>query len=194
MPERAPTFSAVLLAGGKSTRMGSDKALLVAPGSSLPLWQAQLRTLERLQPARIFWSGPARPGLPAHLHQITDAIPNAGPLAGISAALDALENDLLVVLAIDLPGMTSTFLSSLLMHCTTQAGAVAQNGRFFEPLAAVYPKVLAGLAREHLKAGRHALQDFIREALPGNHLVTFPLSETEALLFKNLNSPADLKS
>ena len=85
--------------------MGRDKALMQDPVSGHVLWQQQLRILEELQPEEIFWSGLARPGIPADLRLIEDSIPQAGPLAGISACLNVLRSDLLVVLAIDLPQM-----------------------------------------------------------------------------------------
>ena len=53
--------SAVLLAGGKSTRMGRDKALLEIDGE--PLWWRQLATLRALDPEQLFVAGPAREGL-----------------------------------------------------------------------------------------------------------------------------------
>lgn len=173
--------------------MGTDKAFLPAPGSDIPLWQWQLRTLEQLEPTQIFWSGPVRPGLPAHLHRIDDAVPGAGPLAGIAACLEASKSDLLLVLAVDLPRITSRFLTGLLARCTSQKGIVTKHGDFFEPLAAFYPKSLAGLAREHLHAGRYAMQDFVREGLRHGNLHSLSLSEEEAVLFKNLNHPADLR-
>ena len=51
-------FSAVLLAGGKSSRMGSDKAFLEIEGE--PLWQRQLATLRGLSPGQLMISGPRR--------------------------------------------------------------------------------------------------------------------------------------
>lgn len=189
-----PTFSAVLLAGGQSRRMGRDKALLSVPGSENLLWQRQLRVLEELKPEEIFWSGVARPDLPGHLHLIADEIENAGPLAGISAGLNALRSDLLVVLAIDLPRMNAAFLRSLLARCSTAArGVVARNDGYFEPLAAVYPKGLHLLATEHLRQNRYALQDFVREAVRQDLLESIPLDKSEVPLFKNVNSPADLE-
>jgi molybdopterin-guanine dinucleotide biosynthesis protein A len=186
-----PSFSAVLLAGGKSTRMGSDKALLPVPNSSLVLWQRQLAVLEELKPQEIFWSGPSRPGMLGHIRMIADEIKDAGPLAGISACLNVLQSDLLVVLAVDLPEMNSTFLKKLSGRCSTSSGVVAQRGDFFEPLAAVYPKSLHVLAMSHLRQGRYALQDFVREGMRLGSLQTFSLGEEDAPLFKNLNSPAD---
>ena len=188
-----PSFSAVLLAGGQSTRMGRDKALLTMPGSDLLLWQWQLRTLEELQPEEIFWSGPARPGLPGHVRIISDDVENAGPLAGISACLNLLPSDLLVALAVDLPRMNTVFLKNLLARCSPHRGVVARYGDFFEPLAAIYPKNLHVLAAEHLSQGRYAMQGFIREAMQRESLQAISLDERDFPLFKNLNSAEDLQ-
>src|SRR4029077_13783233 len=53
------TFSAVLLAGGESRRMGTDKATFLFRGK--PLWQVQLETLRKLRPAEIFLSARTDP-------------------------------------------------------------------------------------------------------------------------------------
>jgi molybdopterin-guanine dinucleotide biosynthesis protein A len=188
-----PSFSAVLLAGGRSTRMGHDKVLLTMPGSDLLLWQWQLRTLEELQPENIFWSGPGRPGLPGHVRIISDDVENAGPLAGISACLNLLPSDLLVVLAVDLPRMNAVFLKNLLARCSPHRGVVARYDEFFEPLAAIYPKGLHVLAAEHLSQGRYAMHDFIREAMQRELLQALTLDERDFPLFKNLNSVEDLQ-
>jgi molybdopterin-guanine dinucleotide biosynthesis protein A len=185
------TFSAALLAGGKSSRMGRDKALLVLPGSEEPLWQRQWNILRELQPAEIFWSGHPRPGLPEDICVIQDAKPNAGPLAGIGACLAETRSDLLIVLAVDLPHMTSMYLRLLLVKCSADCGAVVR-GEFYEPLAAIYPKALQHLAAHHLAQGRHAMQDFVREAIELGRLRKFHLDEKDAALFRNLNSPDDL--
>jgi len=187
-----PSFSAVLLAGGQSTRMGRDKAMLALPGSDTLIWQRQLHILEELRPEEIFWSGPGRPDVPGNVRIVSDRVKNAGPLAGIAACLDLLQGDLLAVLAVDLPRMTTAYLENLLARCSPLRGAVGRHGDFFEPLAAVYPKKLHALAAEHLRQGRFALQDFIREAARMGVLQVFSLDETDIPLFKNLNSPADL--
>jgi molybdopterin-guanine dinucleotide biosynthesis protein A len=59
-------FAAALLAGGKSRRMGRDKALLPVEweGASVPLWERQLSILKALAPAELVISGPHRKGYP----------------------------------------------------------------------------------------------------------------------------------
>ena len=187
-----PTFSAALLAGGKSTRMGEDKALLPLPNSGLPLWRHQLSILESLHPEKIFWSGLSRPGLPHELEIVADAYTNAGPLAGVSACLHLVQTDLLIVLAIDLPGMTASFLENLLRQCSPARGGVIRRGNCFEPLAAIYPRQLCALARAHLESGRYALQDFICVAIELGKMRAIPLSERDQDLFQNWNSPSDI--
>jgi molybdopterin-guanine dinucleotide biosynthesis protein A len=185
------TFSALLLAGGKSSRMGQDKALLPVPAGGW-LWQRQLHVLRELRPEEIFWSGPPRDGVPADVRIVADAVKDAGPLAGLSACLDLLRSDLLVVLAIDLPAMHTEFLRSLLSRCSDTRGIVARHGDYFEPLAAIYPKALAPLTAKHLADGQFALQALVRVAAEQNLVEIFSLSEDDAPLFRNVNSPGDL--
>jgi len=188
------SFSAVLLTGGKSTRMGRDKALLPVPGSTLLLWQRQLGVLDELRPEECFWSGQPRAGVPDRLRVVADEIPGAGPLAGISACLDLMRSDLLVVLAIDLPRMRASFLGDLLRRCSSNQGAVMRHGNFYEPLAAVYPKRLDAMARTHLRSGRYALQELLQEALDQEMVQAFRLNEEDALLFQNWNAPDPAQS
>ena len=189
-----PSFSAALLVGGRSTRMGRDKALLSLPGSGLVLWQNQLALLESLHPKEIFWSGHERPGLPAHLRIVADEVQNAGPLAGLAACLYHAKTDLLVVLAIDLPQMTSAFLQRLLSRCTSTRGSAIRQATHLEPLAAIYPKRLGAIAESHLNSGHYSLHELLEEAIKQEMMEAYPISEDDLRLFQNWNSPADLTS
>jgi hypothetical protein len=82
-------FSALLLAGGRSTRMGTDKAFIEI--DRVPLWRRQLQLLEELRPDEVLIAGPAHEAWQEiNCIIIPDAKPNAGPLAGIVAALQAM--------------------------------------------------------------------------------------------------------
>ncbi len=172
--------------------MGRDKALLQLSGKAEGLWRHQLRTLEALQPDQIFWSGRNLDGLPGSVQAVADPVPHAGPLAGISACLDLLSSDLLVVLAIDLPLMTTAYLRDITKQCTLTLGVVPQRGEFFEPLAAVYPRLLRDLARDRLRQGRYALQEFVREGIRREMLEALRIRADDAAKFRNVNSPEDL--
>lgn len=190
-------FAAVLLAGGHSRRMGRDKALLPLPDGRL-LWERQLDVLRELQPAEIFISGPRRDGFPADIRCLADTLPDRGPLAGVAAALEAMQTPLLVALAIDLPRMTAAFLGNLLAASSRERGAVPRrtdaSGGFYEPLAAVYPRACSSLAHAQLHGDDFSLQTFVRNAvgagLIGAHLLNEP---TAGELFANWNAPTDVR-
>jgi molybdopterin-guanine dinucleotide biosynthesis protein A len=184
-------FTAVLLAGGRSRRMGRDKAAVDFGGK--PLWQHQLETLQAAGPGEIFVSGPTD-GPYAGCRVVSDEHPGLGPLAGLSVALKQAGHELVFVLAIDLPLMTSEFVLELLgeaaeRHC----GIVpAELGRF-HPLAAVYPRDCLGLVNERLHSEDRAMQRFVRIGLERGLLRERPLTAKEAALFENINTPEDLR-
>ncbi|MGI8890758.1 MAG: molybdenum cofactor guanylyltransferase [Chthoniobacterales bacterium] len=182
-------WSAVLLAGGKSSRMGCDKAFLEIGGR--PLWQHQLETLAHLFPARMMISGPSRKEWSAY-EIVPDEQANAGPLAGIAAALKTCGTSHLLVLAVDLPRMTSDYLGLLLKDCTEDQGVVPRGDDFFEPLAAVYPASCTSLAEGNLRSDDFSMQNFVRRGREQQLLLERVITQAEIPLFSNLNSPADL--
>lgn len=196
MPDFA--YSAVLLAGGRSRRMGRDKALLNLPGDGRPLWLRQLDDVLRpLRPVELFFSGPPRAGLPAGVPLLEDTIPgNLGPLAGIVAAFASMRADsaLLLVLAVDLPVMTAEFFRERLLPCCQPGrGAVPRDSNgFFEPLAAIYPCECLPFAREQLRGPDRSLQTFVRAARDAGLIVPVSIKEPDARLFANWNTVEDL--
>lgn len=187
-PIANPNFAAVLLAGGRSSRMGCDKAGLVIDG--LPLWQRQLAKLRALEPRELFISGrPAGPYAGAGMEVLADAEPGLGPLSGIAAALRRAESPLILVLAIDLPAMTSAFLAKVVRRGRS---VVPRNARFFEPLAAVYPKSALALAEEHLRSEDRSLQRFIRRLIEAGLTEESVIDEADLPCFQNVNEVRDL--
>ena len=98
-----------------------------------PLWQRQLDTLSAAGPSEVFISGRTDgPYSAARVPIISDQTSGLGPLGGIAAALRHARFEYLLVLAIDLPAMTSDFLAKLVesaMHASR--GVVpADAGRY----------------------------------------------------------------
>ena len=208
-------FSAVLLAGGKSSRMGRDKSTLPVNGE--PLWQRQLAVLRATEPAEIFISGMRDgPYADCGVEILPDEFPNCGPLGGIATALRRCTSDHLIVLAVDMPAMTAAFLRTLLeeSHRTAKGviPTVAADGRrraelqsaiesarllpsaatTMEPLAAIYPRTALAIADECLRAGDFKLEIFIRKLEAQGLSIIRPVGADEAALFVNWNHPGDV--
>jgi molybdopterin-guanine dinucleotide biosynthesis protein A len=124
-----------VLAGGRSSRMGSDKALALFSG--VPLIQVALEIFAEANiPARI---AGARSDLSQFGEQISDIAPDSGPLGGIHAALSASEAEWNVFLPVDLPLMPSSLLAVLLQRAQLMQSpvtAATRNGRL-EPFPVV---------------------------------------------------------
>lgn len=183
------SFGAVLLAAGRSSRMGSDKALLSCGGE--PLWRRQLAVLQQAGAEEIFLSvRPEQTWAPVEHPVVRDVANDVGPLAGIAAALARCRQTHLIVLAVDLPRVEVAWFRRLAACCEPGVGAVGHGERFFEPLAAIYPQEVSPLVAAALTAKDYSLQGLIRTA--GARMRACPLSATEQANLTNWNSPADL--
>lgn len=184
-------FDAVLLAAGHSIRMRRDKALLEVAGR--PLWQRQQEVLARAGAAAIFLSARDGQGWAADAAGfagvVRDATADSGPLGGIVAALERCEQSHLAVLAVDLPQMEPVWFTALLADCVSGCGTVGRNGKWFEPLAAIYPREVLPLARAALERRELSLQKLLATALAEQLMRERPISPAEAPLFANWNEP-----
>ena len=185
-------FTAALIAGGKSTRMGRDKCLLEIDGQ--PLWKRQISLLQAMHPAEIIVSGRSEQTYfqecPARF--VPDQWPDSGPLGGIASVLEAATQELVLVLAVDLPQMNAVVLQQLISHARLGRGAVFSHGEYYEPLAAIYPGSLLASARDALTRNALRLQDWVATAIAADALTALPLPPEWESPFQNLNSPEDL--
>jgi molybdopterin-guanine dinucleotide biosynthesis protein A len=184
-------FSAVILAGGKSSRMGRDKAWLDVDGQ--PLLGRQIQLARESGAAEIFISGHADMDYAAFgCRVLWDKFAGAGPLAGIERALDAATLPLLLVLAVDLPEMNLEFLRCMGAGCAENIGAIPRVNGNLEPLAAFYPKASHSLAETLLRNHRNAVATFAGNCVQSGLARFVELPVTGARHFANWNSPADL--
>jgi molybdopterin-guanine dinucleotide biosynthesis protein A len=184
-------FAAAVFAGGKSSRMGTDKAFLEIEG--IPLWQRQLSLLRSMEPAQLILSANGTqefPGIADEVTLVRDPVGDAGPLSGLVATLEASRYERVLVIAVDMPGLHSAFLEHLM-----QAGKALvfrdESGRF-EPFPAVYPAPAATLARDALKKGRLALQELLSGCVEKGLMVARPLAAAERSCFQSWNRPSDI--
>jgi molybdopterin-guanine dinucleotide biosynthesis protein A len=171
-----------LLAGGKSSRMGTDKALLQLGGRSLV--ERGLETL-RAMCAAILSNNPE---LQRFGRVIPDAVPGCGPLGGIVAALESSEFEWNLILAVDVPFLPVAALKMLLFAAATSqsVAVIPEVDGQPQPLCALYARAAAPVLRQELEAGHWKVTAAIRAA--GE--VTFaPFHQAE--WFRNLNTPED---
>lgn len=193
---------AVILAGGRSSRMGTDKALLEVGGVSLlERLISELRRVFR----RVHLSiDPARPYPRIDAPRIPDLIAGRGPLEGVRAALESLRAPALFA-AVDLPVFSPYLAQALWTEGTAEGrrGAVPRWAGGLEPAFAVYGPDLLEKIRGFLDEGQRELRRIA--ALPGVLVLDledertrrriFPGSPPDpGKLFRNLNTPADLRT
>jgi molybdenum cofactor guanylyltransferase len=183
--------SAVLLAGGESRRMGTDKATFLFRGK--PLWEVQLETLRSLRPAEIFLSARTDPlWRPHDVQFIADIPPSCGPLSGLAASLAKIHTAHLLALAIDMPFMNENYLRSMCDAIEPSRGVVALIDNRAEPLAAIYPREAEIEFRSALAGTDFSLQNIVRHLATSGKLLKISVTEQERPLFRNVNTLSDV--
>jgi len=184
-------FSAVILAGGESSRMGRDKAFLEIGGQTL--LARQIRVVREAGADEVFISGRVNAEYAAYgCRVLLDQFPGAGPLAGIERALAAAAAPLLLVLAVDVPEMNAAFIRTLAARCSHDVGAVPCIGEKVEPLAGFYPKSARNLAEALLRTERNGVAAFAKDCAQAGYIRFFPVRPDQTKCFTNWNHPADI--
>ena len=187
------TLTAMLLAGGRSQRMGRDKVTMTFDDQ--PLWQRQLQLLRKISPTTLWVSARTRPAwCPLDVEIVLDDPPSQGPLSGLTPGLRRLQTSHLLVLAIDLPRVSPEHLRKLWSLTQPGKAIIPFNGDYFEPLCAIYPAEAAPIAQEVLNGGDFSLQHFARTLVNTSRGHAYPLSQNERSLYLNLNTPEDLSA
>jgi len=184
-------ISAVLLSGGESRRMGSDKATLLFRGK--PLWRIQLELLQKLEPSEIFVSARTNPiWRPADVQFVADDPPSRGPLSGLAASLAQMRTAHLLALAVDMPFITEEYLKFLCNQIEPDRGVVAKIEDRFEPLAAIYPHKALTNFQSALLGTDLSIQTVTGQLVAEGKLRVLPVTSEEKNVFLNLNERADL--
>jgi molybdopterin-guanine dinucleotide biosynthesis protein A/aminoglycoside phosphotransferase (APT) family kinase protein len=182
----------IVLAGGQSRRLGSDKAEIRVGGE--PLWSRQLRVLRDAGASPVALV--RRPGQPSPqgVRVLRDLVDGAGPLAGLHAALASGPGPWIAVLAVDMPGIGPAWFRRLLGFCRPGCGAMARHAEACEPLAAIYPAEAMAAVTERLRRRDLSLQGLARELAASGRMMLVPLSAAEAPGAGSLNTAAQLAS
>ncbi len=182
--------AAWILVGGRSSRMGVDKAHALSAGRALAL-----RVADRAASVcnSIFAVGDPALYADLGLPVIADTRPGAGPLAAIEAALTATSADANLILACDMPALGSDMLEELFEAGGDIAIPRHETGEI-EPLCAVYRRNALPAIREALDSGMRGVTEALRrfEAVgnPASAEVRY-VRVGDPAAFANLNTPED---
>jgi molybdopterin-guanine dinucleotide biosynthesis protein A len=152
-----------VLAGGRSSRMGQEKALLQLGGRSLV--EIALDKLRSIGVAAPRIAG-ARTDLSSHAPVVPDLHPGCGPLSGIEAALSASSQALNLFLPVDMPLLPARFLSWMLLRAEITGALVTIpriNGQP-QPLCAVYHRDLLAPITASLLTGDYKVMAVVSAA------------------------------
>lgn len=187
-------LTAFILAGGKSTRMGADKAFVILEGRTL---LARALDLARsVTPEVRIVGDPAKFATFAPV--VEDIFPNCGPLGGIHAALRSSQTELNLILAVDVPFVSPALLQYLIECARNSASAtviVAHSGENWQPLCTIYRRTFADAAEQSLRAGHHKI-DKLFEATSTQTITEEELKAAGFLpkMFRNLNTREELQA
>ncbi len=186
-------LTGAILAGGRSRRLGQDKATLKLAGKPLALWVA-----ERLAPlVSDLWLVTNTPlahldlGLPI----LRDLVPDQGPLGGLRTALFFSRTPWVLAASVDNPFIPVEILTALARQAATtgRAAVVYRSDQGLEPFPGLYHVRLLARLEDYVKTGRHVrpfLEKIRLEILPPESLAD---REFQARGFFNLNTPEDLR-
>ncbi len=182
--------TAVILAGGKSSRMGRDKTQLIYRGQTL-LAGAIERFSQRFDRVYLSIGDPEKyPDIKAE--RVIDLYPGCGPMAGLHAALLKTPDEGVFLAAADLPFSSPEAALKVIELCGDHASAViVSEGGKFEPAFGYYKKSLLPFIEEYLESGNYRMMQLF-DTLPCRHI---DHSEMGGLwredMLDNLNYPED---
>jgi molybdenum cofactor guanylyltransferase len=179
----ARLVSALILAGGKATRMGGvAKHAIVIGGETI--FERQVRAVTPLVD-EIIVSGPVIAGY----RTVVDAIRDVGPLAGIAAGLAACTTPWLLVIAGDMPNVSQELIAAMLEHRAPDIDAVGiRRGTLPQPLLCVLHVRTREVVARRLAAGRYRASGVLTD----EGLRVAWLDDPEPAALANINTPDDL--
>ncbi len=180
-----PFNTAVIFAGGKSSRMGSDKALLPFGGYG-SLSQYQYEKLQKMFNAVYISAKHDKFDFSPPL--IEDRYKQSSPLVGLLSIFETIDENEVFILSVDAPMIEKEIIEKLYETASSYHDAdaiIAQSPQGIEPLCGIYRRSIIPLANEFLELNNHKLIALLDKSKSVYHL--FGSNEP----FLNLNHPSE---
>lgn len=195
MPEitrpKQQNYTTAIMAGGKSSRMGTDKAFVPLLGK--PMIEHVLDSISGLGDEQIIITNDLQKYRYLDLPLFSDVYENHGPLGGLHAALTRAAHYHVLVVACDMPWLNRSLLEYMISIRASADVIVPRWNSFPEPLHAVYSKACIEPVADCLEAQNLKLIAFYNQVrvryLEREELTKFDASGRS---FANINTPQDL--
>lgn len=177
------TVKGLILMGGQSSRMGRDKAFVEYKDQTL-LDRALSHLKDLTTEVYLSVNATQFEALQGAYKCIQDKYIDKGPMGGILSALEALNQDL-IVLAVDMPNAEHSILNGLI-STGNKVRAYKNQSNQWEPLPSYWPQTITETLALHFSKNQLSLSSFLHSN--GEAVI----SDTHSDSFKNLNNPSDL--
>ena len=183
-------FSGAVLCGGKSKRMGRDKASVVLGGKTFLEIQLEKLRAAGIQELMVSCAQGKIPEVPEDVRAVEDLAQDKGPLAAIASVLSASPAEWCIILSVDAIGVRPETVRTI-MHTAADSSSdivILASPGGIQPLIGAYRKTLAAAALELVNSGRLA----VRSLFDGHPPLLLELPEDSPELL-NCNTPEDLE-
>jgi molybdenum cofactor guanylyltransferase len=181
-----------VMAGGKSSRMGTDKSFV--PFLGKPMIERVLTQVQGLANEMILITNNPVPYAYLGLPMAGDIYPECGPLGGLHTALHHAANDHVLVIACDMPWLQRPLLEHMISLRHTADIVIPRWLEHPEPLHAIYSKACLLPIENRLKARQFKLVGFFADVTV--HYLerqTITQFDPEGQSFSNINTPEELQ-
>lgn len=187
-------IAVIVLAGGQSSRMGRDKALLEIEGKSLLQRALEVAALVTPQVYVLTaWPDRYRSTLTEQSQFLVEYNPGSGPLVALTQGLTEIAADWILLLACDLPLLDAQIIQNWANQLTdfppsTLAVVPYQNSRW-EPLCGFYRQQSLPSLQSFTNKGGRSFQAWLNQI----SAIPLPVSEPEAVMLSNCNTLAEFE-
>ena len=179
-------YSGILMAGGKSLRMGQDKSQLQYQGQSFAQRGIGLLSLFC---SEIIVSA-SQGAWPNSVRVVPDAYPGIGPMGGLHACLQACTHQCALVLPCDSPLLEKEAIAQLIESSSTGRPTVFSKNGFPEPLVGIYPKSSLPIIEKLIAQKEYSLQALLKLS----SALCIEIGPTIERQFSNINTPSDFEN
>lgn len=185
-------MNGIVLSGGESRRMGTDKALLKVDG--VPMVEHVLRALRTVVSHIIVVTNRPESYAVYDVEVVTDACNKRGSLIGIYSGLLKSRDEYNIVVACDMPFLNSRLLSYMASQADSYDIVLPKIGEFVEPLHAIYHKRLTTIMENRIKRDQLQIRG-IFSGLKIRYITEEEINrhDPERRSFINLNTPKEYK-